>query len=221
MFKAIILTDSNTLIQSEFDTLLHLISLEKQKRIKQFHFFRDAQNALLGDILARTEICCATSLSNKQLMFSTNDYGKPFLINIPHIHFNISHAGHYVCFAKDDKDVGIDIELIKSVDLKIAERFFAEDEAAYVKDNQQLHRFFEIWTKKESRIKWEGKGLSKPLQSFSTINPVEKEQIAYHKVFHNDEAICHVCSISREIPSIRVIDTAMLLWQVKHLLLHA
>jgi len=219
MLKAVILTDSNALSQFEFNALIPLISPEKQKRIKQFNFFRDAQNALLGDILARAEICRATALSNKQLVFSTNEYGKPFLANIPHINYNISHAGSYVaCAIDDNKAVGIDIEIIKPVDIKIAEQFFSADEADYIKGNQQMQRFFEIWTKKESRIKWEGKGLSRPLPSFSVFDPTEKGRIVYHRVFHNHEATCHICSASQGIPLVRVISTAELLWQARTVL---
>ena len=213
MFKIIIIPETNALTQAEFDTLLPLVSPEKQMRIKQFRLFCDAQNALLGDILVRTEICHATGLYNKQLEFSTNDYGKPFLINNPYIHYNISHTGSYVSCAISDKVVGIDIELIKPVDLEIAERYFAADEAAYIKNNRQLYRFFEVWTKKESRVKWDGKGLSIPLSSFSVFDPLELKVLTYHAVIHTNEVICHACSSKRERPQVRTIDTATLIQQ--------
>lgn len=211
MFKVIIITDANALTKIEFEILLPLVSPEKQKRIEKFRFFRDAQNALLGDILARIEICNATGLSNQKLEFSTNNYGKPFLVNNPQIHYNISHAGHYVSCAIDDKAVGIDIEPIEPVDLKIAERFFAPDEAAYIKNNHQLYRFFEVWTKKESRVKWEGKGLLIPLSSFSVFDTLELKLLSYHTVFRTDEVMCHVCSTKKELPQLKVIDKTILM----------
>lgn len=58
-------------------------------------------------------------------------YGKPFLLNSPHIHYNVSHTGDYVFCALADEPVRIDVELIKSVDLKIAKRFFAVDETIH------------------------------------------------------------------------------------------
>ena len=208
MFNVVILTATPELTQDEFDTLLPLVSPEKQARIKRYHFFRDARNCLLGDVLSRVEICHATGLCNKQLAFSSNAYGKPFLTNNPHIHFNISHAGHYIACAVADEPVGIDIELIKSADLKIAERFFAPDETAYLMANEQSIRFCEVWTKKESRIKWEGKGLHKPLPSFSVFEPSECERIIYRKVFQNNEALGHLCSTIQSEPSIKTMDTA-------------
>jgi len=72
----------------------------------------------------------------------------------------------------DDQPVGIDIEHIKQIEIKIAKRFFAPDELVYVvsaDDSLLAQRFYEIWTKKESRIKWEGRGLSKSLPGFSCL----------------------------------------------------
>ena len=207
MLEVVILTINPELTQNEFDSLMPLVFSEKQERIKQFRFFQDARNCLLGDILARSEICRATSLANSQLEFSKNAYSKPFLVNSSHIHFNISHSGCYVACAVADEPVGIDIEIIKPVDLKIAERFFALDEARYVMDGNHTFRFYDVWTKKESRIKWEGKGLSKPITSFSVFDSDEQETITYHEVFQNEEAICYVCSTKQALPSIKLMNT--------------
>lgn len=215
MFQVIILTMIPSLSENEFHSLLPLVSQEKQDRIKRFHFFQDAQNALLGDILARLEICRFTGLHNRALKFSVNEYGKPFLTSLPSIHYNISHTGHYVACAIADEPVGIDIECIKPIDLKIAERFFAPDETAYIVDKMSLYRFFEVWTKKESRIKWEGKGLSKPLPSFSVLDSVELGRIHYDKVFQTDDVICHVCSSIKGKPSVRMMDTIALMRNMK------
>ncbi|MCL2152030.1 MAG: 4'-phosphopantetheinyl transferase superfamily protein [Oscillospiraceae bacterium] len=211
MLDVAILTVSPELTQDEFESLLCLVSADKQEKVKRYRFFRDARNSLLGDVLARKEICRTTGLRNDELAFSENFYGKPFLENYPSVHCNISHTGNYIACAISDKCVGIDIELIKPIDIHIAERFFSPEETAYIKQPddqyQNRYRFFEVWTKKESRVKWEGMGLSKPLPSFSVLYPDETEQIAYFKVFENDEAICHVCASCEESPIVRVLDT--------------
>lgn len=215
MFEIVILIAIPELMQNDFDALSHLVSLEKQERIKRFHFFQDARNCLLGDILTRIEISRATGLNNRGLEFSANAYGKPFLVGAPHIHFNISHTGCYVACVVADEPVGIDIELVKSIDIQIAERFFTPDETIYITQSDHIRCFYEVWTKKESRIKYEGKGLYKPLTSFSVFEVNESEQVTYHEVFRNDEVICHVCSKKRDMPSVRVIDTAVFLQSIK------
>lgn len=207
MFEIAILTVTSELSQNEFDTLLHLVSPEKQERIKQFSFFRDARNCFLGDVLVRVEICRSTGFGMKQLEFTTNEYGKPFLIGRPCIQFNISHAGRYIACAVADEPVGIDIEIMKPLELRIAERFFASDETEYIMVDNHIYRFYEVWTKKESRIKWEGKGLHKSLPSFSVFESNEQDRLIYHEIFQNDEAICYVRSTKQILPSIKVMDT--------------
>lgn len=76
---------------------------------------------------------------------------------------------------------------------------------------KQMLRFYEVWTKKESRIKWEGKGLYIPLSSFSVLKSTEIEGIYCNTVFYDEAAICHVCSNKKGKPSVRVINTNMLM----------
>ena len=211
MLSVVILIVSPELTQDEFESMLRLVSAEKQEKVKRLRLFRDARNSLLGDVLARREICRATGLCNDELAFSENQYGKPFLTNNPRVHYNVSHKGNYIACAISDERVGIDIELIKPIDARIAERFFSPEEIAYIKQGydqyQYRYRFFEVWTKKESRAKWEGMGLSKPLPSFSVLCRDEQEQLAYFKAFENDEAICHVCSSYEDSPTVSVMCT--------------
>lgn len=207
MFEVIILTVIPELTQKDFDALLPLVSLDKQERIKQFHFFLGARNCLLGDILARVEISRYTDLSMKQIDFSVNEYGKPFIVGKVPIQFNISHSGNYIACAITGGPVGVDIELIKTADMQIAKRFFTTDETAYIMDGHKINRFYEVWTKKESRIKWEGMGLHKPLPSFSVFKLKSQEQLTYHNVFQNNKAICHVCSTNQKPSAVRIIDT--------------
>jgi len=219
MFKVIILKNTLELAFDEYKGLLQHVSLEKQERIRRFHVFLDAQNCLIGDILARMEICQITGLRNEELEFAVNLYGKPFLKNKPQIHYNISHAGTFTSCALSDQPVGIDIECVKEVDMRIAGRFFTAEEATYIlsepEDMRRRQRFFEVWTKKESRIKWEGKGLTKPLNSFNTLNSAKQTGVFYHCIYNNTEAIGHVCSNKKEKPTIKIIDTKTLLQHIK------
>jgi phosphopantetheinyl transferase len=104
--------------------------------------------------------------------------------------------------------------------VKIVERFFTSDEQAYILSAQQEDvlnkRFFEVWTKKESRIKCEGKDLLEALTSFSVLDPpLKQSKFVYQHICNNGEIIGHVCSSKTEPPSVRVMDHSMLLQQVK------
>ncbi len=113
--------------KDDFNKLLNCVSKEKKERILRFHRFEDAQRSLLGDVLARYAICKRLGTKNKDLLFGSNDYGKPVLAAPSEIHFNISHSENWVVCAVNDNPVGIDVETIKPIDLKIAERFYSRD----------------------------------------------------------------------------------------------
>ena len=215
MFEVVILTVISELTQCEFDYMLTLVAPEKKERINKFRSFKDMRNCLLGDVLTRTEICRTTGLSNNELKFSTNTYGKPFLTGSHQVHFNISHSDRYVACVIADEPVGIDIESIKNANLHISERFFTSDEKAYIMQDHQKHRFYEVWTKKESRMKWEGKGLYIPLSSFSVFETNVQNLIYYHKVYENDEVISHACSTKQKPPYIKIIDTDSFICSIK------
>ena len=211
MFEATILTDEAALSKNQFASLLPYVSSKKRARVERFRFFRDARNTLLGDLLARHEICRFTGRCNSDLQFSANEYGKPIVTNCPGLHYSISHTGFLVACVIADKPVGIDIELVKPVDMNIARRFFVADELSYVLDTDSTRRFFEVWTKKESRIKWEGKGLAKPLTSFSVFDTAASEAINYSGVLCTEDTQSHVCSAIKEELIINVLSVAELL----------
>lgn len=160
------------LIKSETEQkLMNFVSVEKQKRIRRFHFREDSLRTLFGDLLIRYCLCEYYGYKNSEISFKTNKYGKPFLEN-NNIKFNISHAGDWVVGVLSNYDIGIDIEKITPIDFQIAKRFFSKleyDNLFKLPQDLMLGRFFDYWSFKESYIKARGKGLSIPLDSFSVI----------------------------------------------------
>ena len=179
--------------------LMNLVSPEKRKRVNKLYHKQDAVNTLLGDIITRKAICTRTGKLNETLVFSFNQYGKPYLANVPDLHFNISHSGNLVVCALDVVPVGLDIEVHKSANLKIAKRFFCQDEYEFiVKSESTNEAFYNVWAKKESYVKWGGKGLSTPLNSFSILN---MEGIFFHSIDIRNDASCFICSETSQISS--------------------
>lgn len=116
--------------------------------------------------------------------FLKSEDGKPYIKNLPDFHFNISHSENAVAVAISDSEVGIDCEKLRNADLRVAKRRFTEKEYAYIiKDSSETDlRFFEIWTKKEAYLKFCGKGLTMPLNSFDvTDGSLDKSFHTYQK----------------------------------------
>jgi len=160
-----------------FDALLSKVGAEKQERILRFRNWQDAHRTLLGDHLLRLALSRSAGIHAPDLLFSSPAFGKPVIETMPHIHFNLSHAGRWIFCSVDNWPVGIDVEEVNKIDLSISEHyFFHEEHTDIVNDADPCNRFFDYWTLKESYIKFTGKGLSQPLNSFR-IKFREKEVI--------------------------------------------
>ncbi|MCP1396572.1 MULTISPECIES: 4'-phosphopantetheinyl transferase family protein [Bacillus cereus group] len=155
----------------QLDELSLLIDSRKRHRIKKYVKKKNKLQTLMGEILLRSIIIQKLNINNKDIIFNNDYYGKPHLKNYPNVFFNLSHSGDFVVCAFDEYPVGIDIEKIKDIEYEdLAKNFFTNREYDYIMKNdldQQLNKFYDIWTLKESYIKCCGKGLSLSLKSFS------------------------------------------------------
>lgn len=133
------------------------------------------------------------------IQFKKGENGKPYIKNLPDFHFNISHSGNAVTVAISDSEVGIDCEKLRNADLRIAKRRFTEKEYAYIiKDSSKADlRFFEIWTKKESFLKQNGKGITQPLNSFDVTDD------SLGKSFHTYQKDGFFISVCTDSPNIK------------------
>lgn len=201
-----------TLDKSKFGRLITCVSMEKRKRISRFYRYEDAQRTLMGDILVRYLLCKRLDIKNKELVFGVNEYGKPFLINTTNIQYNISHSGRWIACSIDNLPIGIDIEQIKPIDMRIAERFFSKEEVKILMNKCAAEReayFYDLWALKESYIKAIGKGLSIPLDSFTiriledniTVYTTRESDNYYFKQYYIDKDYkMAVCSRKNEFP---------------------
>ena len=159
--------------ESSYQFLNNKTSVEKKNKIENFVRREDALRSLFADLLTRYILIQNLGLKNEAISFKYSSYGKPFVEGFSDVHFNISHSGEWVVCAMDEKPVGIDVEYIAPVDLHIAETYFSNSEKEQLfalKQSEQLHFFYELWTLKESYLKFKGEGLSIPLDSFSISN---------------------------------------------------
>lgn len=177
--KKLYFVEISEIIYSErFNKLLSLVSKEKREQIEQFHFDIDKKLSLYSEILTRIIICKTLNIYNNEIIFQKNQYGKPYLSGHTDFHFNVSHTRDAVVIAISNQLVGVDIEKIRTNNMKIAKRFFTESEVAYITKTEvdTDKRFYEVWTKKEAYIKYLGKGLSIPISSFEVLDDIISKQ---------------------------------------------
>ncbi|WP_036722796.1 4'-phosphopantetheinyl transferase family protein [Paenibacillus forsythiae] len=149
---------------------LNRLSEERRNRTLRFVRKDDRIRSVIAEALVRTLFLRDHQVDNESLRFTVNSYGKPSLAAYPDYHYNLSHSGDYVLCAVDSRPSGIDVEEIKPIDLTIADRFFSGAENRQIREipkDRRIGYFYQLWTAKESYIKFRGNGLSMPLNSFS------------------------------------------------------
>ena len=205
LLEVISVETDDGLTDRDFSRLSDLVSLEKREKAARLRSRQGAVNLLMGEALARNAVCGRAGLPYEELAISSNRYGKPYPVNAPGVYFNISHTGDLVVCAVSCGEVGVDVELVNRADMSVAKRFFSSDEYEYVISGGEISEiaFCEIWTKKESYVKWEGKGLSTQLNSFSVLEIGRVGRPVFHAVRIREDVRCHVCTDAGRIGSHR------------------
>lgn len=156
---------------------LEKVSLEKIAKVNRFKNPIDGHRTLCGEILIKSMLAKQLKMPISHIEFEKNECGKPYLKGHP-IYFNLSHSGDWVVAAMSDTLVGIDVELVKAIDLDIAKHFFTKQEYTWLssieEDKLRCKMFYMLWSGKESYMKMLGKGLSIPLNAFELIYKEEK-----------------------------------------------
>ncbi len=120
------------------------------------------------------------------------------------IFVSISHS-HELCLAAvSDSVIGADIEYMEGRGdklMRLAQRFFSADELDYVSGDPS-RRFYEIWTAKESFIKYTGEGFSRPMPSFSVL----ENTLKFTHFMHGDYAVSICSEQSANTEMLRMIE---------------
>jgi 4'-phosphopantetheinyl transferase len=154
-----------------------LLSADERKREQRFHFEKDRDRFSITRALVRTVLSRYEAVDARDWVFTANAYGRPAIdvsrMGAVDLCFNVSHtAGLIVLGFTRGRAVGVDVEnLCARVNpIDTAKHVFSVTELATLARlpaEQQLDRFFEYWTFKESYIKARGMGVSIPLDKFS------------------------------------------------------
>ena len=152
--------DERTLrIAEHFWDYLPCVAQEEQEKALRFVHMEDRVRSLTAALLRRIVTCKKTGLSEPA--FQIGAYGKPYLAGMPHVHFNLSHAGELVIFAWADDPVGVDVEPLRPIELTPYLCFFSEAERQRIRQSvDPVDAFFLLWTSREAFAKRDGTGLS-------------------------------------------------------------
>jgi 4'-phosphopantetheinyl transferase len=122
----------------------------------------------------------------EELAFTTNEHGKPRLIDSTaigfNLEFNLSHSGNIALVAVSTHGrVGVDVEQLRSAPVTkgVAERFFSPPEVMKLRSlpaQDQVPAFFRCWTLKEAYLKALGCGISDADLAEAEVSILEHEK---------------------------------------------
>ena len=144
-----------------FQYLLKYVQAEKQERILKQKVKQNADNMLVGEILAKVAIkkTFGIDIAKQKLVYT--EHGKPYLIDYPDIHFNISHSAECVVCAVSNNPVGVDVQKIGEYNFDIAKRVCNEKELVQIENSlDKASEFTKLWTQKEAVLKMYGVGIA-------------------------------------------------------------
>ncbi len=130
---------------------------------------RQISRALFRFVLSRRLPFCGNEPLEQLLV--RGEHGKPFLKGNP-FYFNLSHSGGLVLCAAEDVPVGVDVEKRRSFSEKLMERICTPGERALAESGGDRDRALtQLWTMKESYMKYTGKGFAQGILSteFSSL----------------------------------------------------
>lgn len=154
--------------QNQLQQAYKNLTPSRKAHIDRLRQAADRTRSLAAELLVQ-KLLAEFSVSSALLHRASN--GQPYLTGCS-LFVSISHCDRKVACAISGEPVGIDIERIRPIDLKLCRHICLPAEKAYVlgdrpewedrlcEDRDVLHRFFEIWTAKEAYFKKCGTGIT-------------------------------------------------------------
>ena len=143
----------------------------------------------------------------ENLIFEHGPSGKPFLRDLPDVHFNISHTKGLVVCAVGTASVGIDAEQIRSYPKSVLRKMTEKERLYIAQAKSPDEAFMRVWTMKEAMIKLTGEGLS----AFSKTECVPGESL----YVWNERAVCNEIAEGAGMPHLRC---RQMIWQGRYVI---
>lgn len=159
-----------------------VLSPEECARADRFVHARDRNRFIAAHARMRVILADYSGVDADALTFVAADNGKPWLVDAPNIHFNLSHSDDLAVLAvRAAGPIGVDIERLRAPAVEdwslVARRHFSPPEIELVTAASAHARadvFLRIWTRKEAVVKAHGHGLSLALDAFD-VNVCDAE----------------------------------------------
>jgi 4'-phosphopantetheinyl transferase len=120
--------------------------------------------------------------------------GKPYVIGVNKFYISKTYTHEKFYMAVSLFNIGLDAELVRPINIKIAERFFTEKEKKFIStSNDKMYDFYKIWTRKEAYVKATGSSLVTELKNKDvTEDKIDQNEFSF-STFQMDRTIMTLC----------------------------
>ena len=144
----------NSLSDEEYKEIYNKADEIRKKKCDNYKLIDDKKRCLAAYYLL------LKVLEEYSIDKSKISYDKEHIILIDSdYNISISHSGYFVLLAISKNKIGIDIERIRDINFAITGYFCNDNDLDYI-DND-INKFFEVWTFKEAFSKANGMGISR------------------------------------------------------------
>lgn len=132
------------------DSFLTSLPKDRAEKALKLKIEKDKKNCVGAYLLLKYALK-KENIENFEFIIGQN--GKPYLKDNP-LFFSLSHTSSGFICAVSDKEIGADIQVLKTPSESLLERVCSEKELVKIKNSSDLSaEFTRIWTLKESAIK--------------------------------------------------------------------
>ena len=179
--------DTNHLTESDLNQGYNMLDSVKKTRVDNCSNATRRRTIIASDFLTRKMLSSYLDTAPQKIVFAHSSHEKPILPD-GETEFNVSHSGNFWVGCVDENPCGIDIEVIRDVNINTTKRFANAEEMEYITSQKNKSiALLEIWTRKEAYFKSIGCGIATVL---TAVNVLKQEKLDT-KVF--DDYIISIC----------------------------
>ena len=156
-----------------------------------------------SDSFIRLAAADYTGISCDHQVILRGEHGKPYFADRDMPHFSLSHSGSRMACAVGPAPCGMDIQehtfrgkkRNPAYLIRLAERYFHPDEAEYLKKSADTgNTFFDLWSARESYVKYTGEGITGDFSAFNILVPSDIAPARITKIPLAEDCSAFLCA---------------------------
>lgn len=164
MYKLYLFDQYEQLSEQFIVRALQFLPENRRARALRYRRTIDRWNCVITYLMLQYGLRECFGITSFEMAFG--EYGKPYLPEYPHVHFNMSHCDVGCAVVAADCPVGVDIQDVRPVLREVACRICSAHELEEFDLSQDKDCFFtKIWVAKESHGKMTGTGMQYELRN--------------------------------------------------------